>query len=117
MGKEKLYTVLMESDEAKNTHTGSIVSKHGTWHVPYMDQGYETTMRVDTPDDIRNYLNKDIMRWATAKGAAGYAKRMTKAAAHPWYFIPNGNYKVIKLKPVYAIKGYEWDKEVECTGQ
>ena len=26
---------------------------------------------------------------------------MKKYKGHPWYYIPNGNYEVIKIQPVY----------------
>ncbi len=103
----------MQSDEAKNDVMNKIVTKQGEWFWPYMDEGYETSMHFNPDRDMTEGLMHDVMRWATAKGAAGYAKRLAGKQGHPWYFLPNGNYKVIKLKPQYKLDCYMWDEEVK----
>ena len=102
---ENRYIVVYECKEAMSTD-GSVLTGNGEKAL-LCD---EPNSRVPATGTYYDGSNKNISVWAKHFSSEHKAHEfMKKYKGHPWYYIPNGNYEVIKINPVYRQVVERWE--------
>jgi hypothetical protein len=103
-----MYALFIQGKEAKSSEGNLIVGKEGGWYLVCKEP--ENWVPA-TGYVVKGFIliRKDAKLFKTIEDAEAFAGTW---AGHPWWVIPNGNFKIIKVKPVYEqiLLRYEKDK-------
>jgi len=92
-----VYAVVVESKEARSGAVGKpIITRAGEKFIATVEPGgwVEATSSHYRPGSIP----KDAKTFTSFAAALRFARSWK---GHPWWVIPNGNFEIIKVQPVY----------------
>lgn len=99
----RAYAVIFQCKEAKSSN-GNVMTAEGEEAVLQVEP--EGWVPATATKFSGNKLPRDIKVFQTEDAAHFFMKGW---GGHPWYYIPNGKYRLITIKPVYKdqLQGFE----------
>jgi hypothetical protein len=102
------FALLVQCHEAVSAPPNeTVITKEGQWRLVIDGEWGETSVNTDGPRIIETRTDMKLFPSREA-----VAKFMKKWKGHPWYCVPNGNYKAIEVEPTYrqVLSGYKEKK-------
>lgn len=101
------FVLIMNSKEVRPDEDRPPMTKAHEPHWVIRSEFGPTTRPVNHPSYPKDQVPEDVLTWPTLDEATTFARNWL---GHPWYFKPDGDYKIFEVKPTTKVVQTGWER-------